>query len=255
MTTAAAIKNTIAPALLRAASVHVRSSALPASLIASSAAHLSSSSPSSAGAGAGGGKAAVLPDLPYDYSALSPAISAETMELHHSKHHNAYVTNLNVALEKLDAAVSIGDVSSIVSLQGALRFNGGGHLNHSLFWENLCAVGRSSFPTSGPLKDAVDSRFGDFESMKREVSAMCVGVQGSGWGWLGYDAKTGRVEAATCPNQDPLKATTGLVPLLGIDVWEHAYYVDYRNVRPNYVNAIWDVIDWGKVEERLAAAK
>ena len=96
-----------------------------------------------------------------------------------------------VALEKLDAAVSIEDVSSIIGLQGALKFNGGGHLNHSLFWENLCTKGSSTFPTSGPLKDAVDSRFGDFESMKKEMSAMCVGVQGSGWGWLGYDAKTG----------------------------------------------------------------
>ena len=179
MTTAAA-KQIIAPAL-RVASVHVRSSVLPASLSQSSAAYLSS---------APGGKA-TLPDLPYDYSNLSPVISAETMELHHSKHHNAYVTNLNVALEKLDAAVSVGDVSSIIGLQGALKFNGGGHLNHTLFWENLCAKGSSAFPTSGPLTDAVAARFGDVETMKKEMSALCVGVQGSGWGWLGYDAKTG----------------------------------------------------------------
>jgi len=105
------------------------------------------------------------------------------------------------------------------------------------------------------LKDAVDARFGDFETMKKEVSAISVGVQGSGWGWLGFDAKTGRIEAATCANQDPLHATTGLVPLLGIDVWEHAYYVDYRNVRPSYVNAIWDVVNWGAVEKRLTVAK
>lgn len=162
---------------------------------------------------------------------------------------------MNVSLEKLDSAVSAGDVSSIISLQGALKFNGGGHLNHTLFWENLGPKGSSEFPTSGPLKDAVDARFGDFESMKSELSAMSVGVQGSGWGWLGLDAKTGRIEAATCANQDPLQATTGLVPLLGIDVWEHAYYVDYRNVRPSYVNAVFDVINWSKVEERLTAAK
>jgi Fe-Mn family superoxide dismutase len=183
MTTAAASKQIIAPALRAMASVHVSSSVLPASLSRSSAAYLSSAAPP-------GGKAA-LPDLPYDYAALSPAISAETMEIHHSKHHNAYVTNLNVALEKLDAAVSVGDVSSIIGLQGALKFNGGGHLNHSLFWENLCAKGSSAFPTTGPLADAIAARFGDVEAMKKEMSALCVGVQGSGWGWLGYDAKTG----------------------------------------------------------------
>ena len=114
------------------------------------------------------------------------------MELHHSKHHNTYVTNLNAALEKLDAAVSSGDVSSIISLQSALKFNGGGHLNHTLFWENLCSKGSSEFPSNGVLKEAVDARFGDFETMKKEVSAMTVGVQGSGWGWLGFDAKTGQ---------------------------------------------------------------
>jgi Fe-Mn family superoxide dismutase len=113
------------------------------------------------------------------------------MEIHHSKHHNTYVTNLNVALEKLDSAVSTGDVSSIISLQGALKFNGGGHLNHTLFWENLCAKGGSEFPSSGALKEAIDARFGDVEGMKKELGAMTVGVQGSGWGWLGFDAKTG----------------------------------------------------------------
>lgn len=237
-------KQIITPALR--AAVHAHSSKLTPELTKSAAAYLSSAPT--------GGKH-TLPDLPYDYSALEPAISAETMEIHHSKHHNTYVTNLNASLEKLDGAVSSGDVGAIIGLQGALKFNGGGHLNHTLFWENLCAKGGSEFPTSGPLADAVNARFGDVETMKKELGAMTVGVQGSGWGWLGFDAKTGRIEAATCPNQDPLQATTGLVPLLGIDVWEHAYYVDYRNVRPNYVNAIWDVINWSKVEERLTSAQ
>mmetsp|Transcript_41244 Transcript_41244/g.86578 ORF Transcript_41244/g.86578 Transcript_41244/m.86578 type:complete len:242 (-) Transcript_41244:250-975(-) len=236
-------KQIITPALR--AAVHVRSSKLTPELTKSAAAYLSS-------APSGGTHA--LPDLPYDYAALEPSISAETMEIHHSKHHNTYVTNLNGALEKLDAAVGAGDVSAIIGLQGALKFNGGGHLNHTLFWENLCAKGSSEFPSSGPLKEAVEARFGDLEGLKKELGAMSVGVQGSGWGWLGFDAKTGRLEPATCANQDPLAATTGLTPLLGIDVWEHAYYVDYRNVRPNYVSAIWDVINWGKVEERLVAA-
>ncbi|KAL3789017.1 hypothetical protein HJC23_008164 [Cyclotella cryptica] len=240
-------KQIILSPALRAA-VHVHSSKLNPEAAKLAAAYLSSA-PS-------GGKH-VLPDLPYDYAALQPAISAETMELHHSKHHNTYVTNLNVALEKLDEAVSTSNVSSIISLQGALKFNGGGHVNHTLFWENLCPKdsAASEFPSSGALKDAVEERFGSFENMKKEVSALSIGVQGSGWGWLGYNAGTGRIEAATCPNQDPLQAATGLIPLLGIDVWEHAYYVDYRNVRPNYVNAIWDVINWDTVEERLVKAK
>jgi len=198
-----------------------------------------------------------LPDLPYSVAALEPVVSAETMELHHSKHHNTYVTNLNVALEKLDRAVQGSDVGGIVELQDALKFNGGGHLNHSLFWENLCPKGSSSseFPVSGALRDAVCARFGSVEKMKEVVGGKTIGVLGSGWGWLGYDPKTGRLEPATCANQDPLEATTGLVPLLGIDVWEHAYYVDYRNARPNYVSAIWDVINWAKVEQRLSEAK
>jgi len=228
----------------RSAAAHVNSSKFPKELLKSSAAFLSSA-PS-------GGKH-TLPDLAYDYNALEPIISAETMEIHHSKHHNTYVTNLNVGLEKLDAAVSSGDTSSIIGLQGALKFNGGGHLNHTLFWENL-APSSSNELLDGPLKGLVNSCFGDFDSMKEQMSTAAITVQGSGWGWLGYNTKTGRIEVATCANQDPLEATTGLIPLFGVDVWEHAYYVDYRNVRPDYVNAIWDLINWDTVEMRLAKA-
>jgi Fe-Mn family superoxide dismutase len=227
------------------AAAHVRSSHLPKDVSKAAAAMLSSA-PS-------GGKHA-LPDLPYDYNALEPVVSAETMTLHHSKHHNTYVTNLNVSLEKLDAAVSAGDVSGIIGLEGALKFNGGGHLNHTLFWENLCAKGSSELK-DGALKDAIVDAYGCADTMKKELSGMSVGVQGSGWGWLGYNAKTGKIECATRANQDPLEATTGLVPLLGIDVWEHAYYVDYRNVRPDYVGAIWDIINWDVVEKRLIDAQ
>lgn len=227
------------------AAAHVRSSHLPKDVSKAAAAMLSSA-PS-------GGKHA-LPDLPYDYNALEPVVSAETMTLHHSKHHNTYVTNLNVSLEKLDAAVSAGDVSGIIGLEGALKFNGGGHLNHTLFWENLCAKGSSELK-DGALKDAIVDAYGCADTMKKELSGMSVGVQGSGWGWLGFNAKTGKIECATRANQDPLEATTGLVPLLGIDVWEHAYYVDYRNVRPDYVGAIWDIINWDVVEKRLIDAQ
>lgn len=228
---------------LRAA-LNLQSSKIPEQLAKSSAAFLSSA-PS-------GGKH-TLPDLSYDYAALEPCVSAETMTIHHTKHHNTYVTNLNASLEKLDAAVSAGDVSSIIGLQGALKFNGGGHLNHTLFWENLAPAADSELK-DGPLKDAIIAKFGSFDAMKADVSAMSVAVQGSGWGWLGYDSKSKQIVAATCANQDPLQATTGLVPLLGIDVWEHAYYVDYRNVRPDYVKAVWDVINWDVVEKRFIAA-
>merc|ERR1719396_35208 len=113
----------------------------------------------------------------------------------------------------------------------------------------------SETTVDGALEEAIKESFGDFESMKAEMNAKTIAVQGSGWGWLGYNTSTGRIEVATCPNQDPLEATTGLKPLMGIDVWEHAYYVDYRNVRPDYVNAIWNVINWDAVKARLEAAK
>ena len=234
----------IIPSTLRAAA-NLRSSSMPKE-VAKKAAAMLSSAPS-------GGKH-TLPDLPYDYNAIEPVVSAETMTIHHSKHHNTYVTNLNVTLEKLDAAVSAGDVSTIIGLEGALKFNGGGHINHTLFWENLCSKDDSEI-TDGPLKAAIEESCGSVDAMKKDLSAKSIAVQGSGWGWLGLNTQTGKIEVATCANQDPLEATTGLKPLLGIDVWEHAYYVDYRNVRPEYVNAVFDVVNWKTVEERLVAAK
>jgi superoxide dismutase len=141
------------------------------------------------------------------------AISAETMTIHHTKHHNTYVTNLNASLEKLDAALSANNVSTLISLQGALKFNGGGHLNHTLFWENLSPKGSSASP--GPkLSAAINESFGTFDKLKAELSAKSIAVQGSGWGWLAYNPTTSRLEVATCANQDPLQATTGLVPLM-----------------------------------------
>ena len=147
-------------------------------------------------------------------------ISAETMVLHHTKHHNTYVTNLNAALEKLDAAMAKGDVSAIISLQGALKFNGGGHLNHSLFWENLTPPSSRNAGPTGAFKEAIESSFCTVENLQKQFVPLTVGVQGSGWGWLGLNKTTRRLEIATCANQDPLQATTGLVPIFGIDVWE-----------------------------------
>eukprot|EP00934_Nitzschia_sp_Nitz4_P001091 Nitzschia sp. Nitz4//scaffold44_size153857//2707//3487//NITZ4_002693-RA/size153857-augustus-gene-0.12-mRNA-1//-1//CDS//3329552073//1091//frame0 len=220
--------------------VHLQSSKIPTELAKSSAALLSSVASS----------AAALPDLPYDYNALEPAISAETMEIHHSKHHNTYVANLNATVEKIDAAMAAGDVSATIALQGALKFNGGGHINHCLFWENLSP----NSAMSSSLEAKIAAQFGSVDAFKDQMAASTVAIQGSGWGWLGYNAKTGQMEIATCANQDPLEATTGLKPLLGIDVWEHAYYVDYRNLRPKYVSAVWDIVNWDVVEARLNAA-
>jgi len=193
-----------------------------------------------------------LPDLPYDYNSLEPIISAEIMQLHHSKHHATYVNNLNIAEEKLAEAAAKSDVSSVIGLHGVLKFNGGGHLNHSIFWQNLCPGG--SGDPSGPLAEAINRDFGSFEAMKEKLSASTVAVQGSGWGWLGYNKGSGKLQIAACPNQDPLEATTGLVPLFGIDVWEHAYYLQYKNVRPDYVKAIYQIANWNDVGERLEAA-
>ena len=180
-------------------------------------------------------------------------VSAETMTIHHTKHHMTYVNNLNASLEKLDAAVSSGDVSAIIGLQGAIKFNGGGHINHTLFWENMCAPGSSELK-DGELSDLVKANFGSLENLESEMTPAAVGVQGSGWAWLGYNKKKGALEIASCANQDPLEATTGLVPLVGIDVWEHAYYVDYRNVRPDYVKAFFEIVNWDVAEQRLKAA-
>jgi len=194
-----------------------------------------------------------LPDLPYDYNALEPIISADIMKIHHSKHHATYVANLNVAEEKLAEAKAKDDVSAIIALGSALKFNGGGHLNHSIFWQNLSPKGGGE-PT-GELMEAIKRDFGSFENMKTRLSASTVAVQGSGWGWLGYNKTSKRLEITTCANQDPLEATTGLVPLFGIDVWEHAYYLQYKNVRPDYVKNIFNIANWADVSQRLSKAK
>ncbi|XP_042880373.1 superoxide dismutase [Mn], mitochondrial-like [Penaeus japonicus] len=192
-----------------------------------------------------------LPDLPYDYNALEPVICAEIMQLHHSKHHQTYVNNLNVAEEKLAEAQAKGDVNTVISLAPALKFNGGGHINHTIFWQNLSPDGGEP---QGDLLAAINRDFGSIDAMKAQLSAATVAVQGSGWGWLGCNKQKGTLHIATCPNQDPLEATTGLVPLFGIDVWEHAYYLQYKNVRPDYVNAIWKVANWKDISARFTKA-
>jgi Fe-Mn family superoxide dismutase len=195
-----------------------------------------------------------LPDLGYHFNALEPFICAEIMELHYSKHHAGYVTNFNVALEKSADAASKNDLSHVLSLQQALRFNGGGHINHSIFWTNLASPshGGGHFHP-GPLHVKVIQDFGSVEQFKEKMTAMALGLQGSGWVWLGYDKGAKRLVLVSCPNQDPL-ALMGYVPLLGIDVWEHAYYLQYKNVRAEYIKNIWNIVNFKNVEDRFIAA-
>jgi Fe-Mn family superoxide dismutase len=196
-----------------------------------------------------------LPELPYDFSALEPVISAEIMQLHYSKHHNAYVTNLNAALEKYHKAESESNVADMIALQQAIKFNGGGHVNHSIFWTNLAPIGKGGGEApKGDLAHSIQAEFGSVDALIEKLSAAAVAIQGSGWGWLGFNKASGKLVIAACANQDPL-STLGFVPLLGIDVWEHAYYLQYKNVRADYVKNIWKIVNWKNVEERFSNAK
>jgi Fe-Mn family superoxide dismutase len=196
-----------------------------------------------------------VPDLPYAYDALEPHIDDATMHFHHDKHHQAYVDKLNAAVEGTEwADKSIEEiVANLDALpddkKGPVRNNGGGHYNHSLFWESLSPNGGGA--PEGDLAAAIDEAFGSFDAFKEQFEAAGVGQFGSGWAWLVADG--GKVAIVSTPNQDsPL--TTGKTPLFGNDVWEHAYYLKYQNKRPDYLKATWNVVDWGKVAERFAAA-
>lgn len=193
-----------------------------------------------------------LPELPYSYEALEPVVSREIMELHHKKHHQGYVNNLNAALEKYKGLEANNQMDQMIAMQSAIKFNGGGHVNHSLFWENLAPKGEGGEP-QGDLLKAIEHYFGSLDKLIEEMTAKTAAVQGSGWGWLGMDSQKKCLKIATCQNQDPL-STTGLIPLFGIDVWEHAYYLQYKNLRPDYVKAIWQIANWKVVNERFEKA-
>ena len=198
-----------------------------------------------------------LPPLPYAYNALEPHIDAMTMEIHHTKHHNAYVTNLNAALDKhphlagksLEELVTNPD-SLPEDIRTAVRNNGGGHFNHSLFWKVMSPNGGGE--PSGALAQAISTAFGDFASFKTTFAQAAVGRFGSGWAWLGF--KGGKLTVLSMPNQD-VPMMDGLTPVLGIDVWEHAYYLKYQNRRPEYVANWWNIVNWEEVARRFAEAK
>jgi len=190
-----------------------------------------------------------LPPLPYAYDALEPYISKEIMTLHHTKHHQTYVNALNAAEASYAKATT---PKEHIALQSAIKFNGGGHINHSLFWKNMAPAadvhkGHGGVLKPGSLKDAIDRDFGGLDKMKAQFNAETLGIQGSGWGWLGLNTTTKRLEIATTPNQDPL---ISLVPLIGVDIWEHAFYLQYKNVKPDYLNAIWHVINFDEAQAR-----
>ncbi|NII52363.1 superoxide dismutase [Frigoribacterium endophyticum] len=191
-----------------------------------------------------------LPDLPYDYSALAPHISAQIMELHHSKHHNTYVTGANTANAALAEARDKGDLANVNKLEKDLAFNLGGHVNHSIFWTNLTP--ETSEPV-GDLLEAIGRDFGDLEKFKAHFTATALGVQGSGWSVLAYDVVGQRLSVFQLFDQQG-NVPFGLVPLLMLDVWEHAYYLDYQNVRADYVKAFWNIVNWENVAQRYAAA-
>ncbi len=198
-----------------------------------------------------------LPELPYAYDALEPHLDAQTMEIHHSKHHQTYTDKLNAALEKCPEDIQNKDIVEILSdlnqvpedQRGAINFNGGGFDNHGLFWKNMRPNGGGE--PGGAVADAINASFGSFAEFKEKFSSATAVIQGSGWGWLVYNPSTSKVEFQTMPNQTSPR-TKGLVPLLGCDVWEHAYYLKYQNKRPVYIEAWWNVVNWDEVNNRLS---
>jgi Fe-Mn family superoxide dismutase len=200
-----------------------------------------------------------LPKLPYDFAALEPHIDAQTMQIHHGKHHQAYVNNLNAALDKHPELHQKGLEDLLRGIAGvpddirtAVRNNGGGHHNHSLFWTWMAPPPKAGGEPSGPLADALKQAFGDFAKFKEGFGAAATTRFGSGWAWLAWS--NGKLEISSTANQDsPLM--DGKTPLLGLDVWEHAYYLKYQNRRPDYIAAWWNVVNWTEVAKRFAAVK
>lgn len=193
-----------------------------------------------------------LPELPYDYAALEPHISGKIMELHHGKHHQAYVTGANAALDALAEARESGNLANVNKLEKDLAFNVGGHVNHTIFWNNMSPEGGER--PEGELAAAIDEFFGSFEQFQAHFTANALGVQGSGWSVLAWDSLGQRANIVQLFDQQG-NLPAGTVPLLMLDVWEHAYYLDYLNVRADYVKAFWNIANWQDVAKRFEAAR
>lgn len=198
-----------------------------------------------------------LPKLPYAYNALEPVISAQIMELHHSKHHQTYVNNLNAALKSLVIAAKNNDLPAQIALQPAIKFNGGGHINHSLFWQNLAPSSSQEAQTlaAPKLVAAIERTWGTVGGFQKAFNTALLGIQGSGWGWLvKFENEGGRLGIVTTKDQDPVVGK-GDVPILGVDMWEHAYYLQYLNSKVAYVENIWKVINWKTAESRFTGGQ
>jgi len=193
-----------------------------------------------------------LPELPYDYAALEPHISAKIMELHHDKHHATYVAGANAALASLAEARDAGTLANVNKLEKDLAFNLGGHVNHSIFWTNLSPNGGDK-PT-GELSSAIDDYFGSFDKFVAHFSAVATGIQGSGWAVLSWDAIGQQLIIQQLFDQQGNTAM-GTIPILQLDMWEHAFYLDYLNVKADYVKAFWNIVDWENVQRRFAGAR
>lgn len=194
----------------------------------------------------------VLPELDYDYAALEPHISARIMELHHSKHHNTYVTGANTALEKMEEARANGDSAGAAKLSKDLQFNLGGHINHSVFWKNMSPDGGGK--PEGELASAIDDAFGSFDAFQAQFTAVATTIQGSGWAILAYEPIAGNLVIEQMYDQQN-GVPVATIPLLQLDMWEHAFYLDYQNVKPDYVKAWWNVVNWEDVAQRLEKAR
>jgi superoxide dismutase, Fe-Mn family len=204
-----------------------------------------------------------LPPVPYAYDALEPHIDARTMEIHHTKHHQTYTDKLNAALEKCPAEIQEKDILEILTSnldqvptdqKSAINFNGGGFDNHRIFWNNMKPNGGGGGEPGGSIADAIKISFGSFSDFKDKFSSATAQIQGSGWGWLVYNPSSKKVEYKSMPNQTSPR-TEGLIPLLGCDVWEHAYYLKYQNRRPDYISAWWNVVNWDDAASRFDKVK
>ncbi|MEE8868853.1 MAG: superoxide dismutase [Acidipropionibacterium acidipropionici] len=194
-----------------------------------------------------------LPDLDYDYGALEPHISGQIMQLHHDKHHQTYVTGANTALEKLEEARAKGDFGAINKLEKDLAFNLGGHINHSVFWKNMSPDGGGR-PEGNELAAAIDECFGSFEGFQKQFNEAAKGLQGSGWGILAWDALGQRLNTFQLFDQQG-NLPTSQIPIVQLDMWEHAYYLQYQNVKANYVDAWWNVVNWADATARFDRAR
>ncbi len=183
-------------------------------------------------------------------------MSGHLLDFHYGKHHRTYVNNLNNLLEQQAEAAATGDIKTSIGLSQSIRFNGGGHLNHEFFWDSLCPQADSALPDSGPLYDAIVEGWGSHDEFIRVFNQRTAAIQGSGWGWLVYNKRKDSLSFRATANQDLITDVSPyLVPIINMDIWEHAYYLDYKNARPQYLDKMWKIIDWRKAEERLVAAK